>query len=377
MSTHLASGTGAESSHDGTEDLEDLDEVVELRDLVAAHDGDVAAANATEDPYELAALAFDALLVPGSDRYTIDDVAELAGVDRAATLRLWRAMGFPDPPEGERLAGDHDVEALQLAVEQMVDHPGLDNGVRQTRILSAALARVTELWVDELRTALDAGLPVRTAAQYAVPMFDVERSGKLLTYVHRRLLAAGLRRELTSRSVGATVERAVAFADIVGFTTLTEELDTGELSHLIETFEALAYDTVAEHGGRVVKTIGDEVLYTCDDPLTVVTIAESMLSISSACGLPELRVGAELGVAVWYEGDLYGPAVNRASRIVEGARPGSLAASRAFSDAVPAKEWTDRGVHQLKGIGEVEVVELAEQDGCHDIGAPPLPPAPV
>ena len=330
----------------------------ELRALVVAQGGDPLAAQQTDDPLELAALAFDALLVPGSDRYTLTEVAELAGVDPGAAHRLWRAMGFPDPPGDTKLAGDMDVEALRLAVSQMVDHQGLDTGVRQTRIWAAALARISELWVDELRTALDAGLPIPAAAEVALPMIDLDRVNWLLGYVHRRLMAAGVRRELTSRSTGGGTMRAVAFADLVGFTTLTEDLEPLELSRLVETFEALAYDTVATHGGRVVKTIGDEVLYTGEDAGCVLDISQTLLQRSGPLGLPELRIGIDCGTAVWYEGDLYGPAVNRAARLVAEARPGNLVASRSFADSTSGTEWSERGSAELKGIGATDLLEL-------------------
>lgn len=335
-----------------------VDEVVELRRLVELFGGDVDTARSTGDPFELAALGLDALLTPDNRRYTVEEASELAGVDPSVAQRLWRAMGFPDPPAGERIAGDMDVEALRRATEIMDQVDGIDNGVRQTRIYSAAIARIAELWVDELRKALDAGDSLLTAARTALPTYDVERTTWLLGYVHRRLLAAGFRRELSSRSLGEHAQRSVAFADVVGFTTLTERIGPLELSKLIESFEALAYDTVAVLGGRVVKTIGDEVLYTAEDARTVLDISRTLLQDSEALGLPELRIGVDCGAAVWYEGDLYGPAVNRASRIVSEASPGGIAASRTFADTLPHEPWTDRGAVDLKGIGTVPLVEL-------------------
>ena len=334
------------------------EQVDRLRRLVREHGGDLDAAARTDDPLELAALLFDAVLTPDTNRYSLDEVARRAGVDPSTAQRLWRAMGFPDPPADEPLAGELDVDALQLATSQMADADGVDNGVRQTRIYAAAVSRITELWVDELRRALDEGLPLADAAEAALPMFDLERSNLLLGYVHRRLLAAGLRRELASRSTGLRAARAVAFADLVGFTTLTERLGPLELSKVIEAFEALAYDTVAVYGGRVVKTIGDEVLYTSEEPAKVLDISEAMLDDAGSLGLPDLRIGIDCGTAVWYEGDLYGPAVNRAARIVAEAPPGAVVASRSFAEATEDHTWAERGSTELKGIGPVDLLEL-------------------
>lgn len=336
-----------------------MDNLDGLRDLVRRFVGDDATDD-SDDAYDLACRAIDGLLVPGTDRYTMEEAAALAGVDPSATQRLWRALGFPDPPDGARVAGDMDVEALRLVTDPLDGDDMVDNAVRQTRIYSAAVARITELWVDEVRNALDEGVAIGDALPAAMPQFDVERTTWLLGYVHRRLLAAGLRRELTARSTGVTAERAVAFADLVGFTTLTERIGPIELARLVERFEGLAYDTVAIHGGRVVKTIGDEVLYTAEDPAVVLRIADVMLTESAPLGLPPLRIGAELGVAVWYEGDLYGPAVNRAARIVAEAAPGSVTASDRFGRAAAqGRDWEPLGERDLKGIGPVRLVRLS------------------
>lgn len=309
--------------------------------------------------HERAAALIDEFLLPGSDRFTLEEAAALAGVDAEVATRLWRAMGFPDPPADHRIAGAMDVTALRYVTERIDSPETLDNSIRQTRIHAAAIARIAELWVDELRHALDEGVSVDQALESELPALDPERATWLLGYAHRRLLAAGLRRELASRSVGATSERGVAFADLVGFTTLTERIGPRELARLIECFEGLAYDTVAVHGGRVVKTIGDEVLYTAEDPEVVVTISETMIHAAPRLALPPLRIGAEYGVAVWHEGDLYGPAVNRAARIVAEASPGRFLASAEFAGRVETRRWEPSGRYDLKGIGEVDLLTTA------------------
>ena len=190
--------------------------------------------------------AIDEAILPGSDRFTLEEAAERAGVDAATTRRLWRALGFADPRPGDRIAGERDVEVLRLAMDQTLTSDGVENLVQQTRIMSAAVSRITELWVDQVRVSLDSGAPDIFTSVDAI-LWDQDRSMWMLGYMHRRLLAAGLRRELASRSSGSGTERCAVFADLVGFTTLTERLGPLELSRLIGTFEAIAYDTVAEH----------------------------------------------------------------------------------------------------------------------------------
>jgi adenylate cyclase len=307
-------------------------------------------------------LAIDTHVLPGSDRYTLEEVAERAGVDPDLTRRIWRALGFPDPVPGDRIGGDREVAVLSVAAEPITISPDPERTaetlVRQTRIIAASIARIAELWVDQIRLALDSGDPALVKDAISIEL-DQERLGGLLDYLHRRLFASALRRELANRSTGGGTAGTAAFADLVGYTSLTERLDPLELSELIGTFEAIAYDTVATHGGRVVKTIGDEVLFTSDAAARAVDTALHLLDRSAAAGLPDLRVGMDHGPVVWFEGDLFGPTVNRASRLVAEAPVGGLAASRRCRDATPDAGWSDLGELDLKGVGPVEVFTLA------------------
>jgi hypothetical protein len=83
---------------------------------------------------------------------------------------------------------------------------------------------------------------------------------RLQTYVWRRHLAAAAGRAMAGSDETARGVRAVGFADIVSFTRLTRRLTDAELGQLIERFEGMAADVVALNGGRVIKSIGDEVL---------------------------------------------------------------------------------------------------------------------
>jgi adenylate cyclase len=303
------------------------------------------------------ARAIDEAILPESDRFTLEEAAERAGVDAATTRRLWRALGFADPRPGDRIAGQRDVDVLRLAMEQTLTPDGIENLVQQTRIMSAAVSRITELWVDQVRVSLDSGDPDLFTAVDAI-LWDQDRSMWMLGYMHRRLFAAGLRRELASRSSGSGTERCAVFADLVGFTTLTERLGPLELSRLIGNFEAIAYDTVAEHGGRVVKTIGDEVLFACDDPASALDTAADLMRRADAQGLPPLRAGADHGAAVWFEGDLFGTTVNRAARLVAEAPPGCIAAVERVRSACSARPWHPLGERHLKGVGDEQVFAL-------------------
>ena len=309
------------------------------------------------DPIERLLGLIDTHVLPDADRYTLAEVAERAGVDPQVTRRLWRALGFADPHAEDRIGGDLDVEVLRLSMEQTVSDDGVETLIRQTRIMSASISRISELWVDQVRASLDSGDPDLIDGTGELTA-NQDRTMWLLGYMHRRLFAAGLRRELANRTAGTGTDQTAVFADLVGFTTLTERLGPLELSELIGAFEAIAYDTVAEHGGRLVKTIGDEVLFAADDPTVGLRASEALMRRAHDEGLPPLRAGVDHGPAVWFEGDLYGPTVNRAARLVAEAPIGAVAASAAFSAAVPDRDWIDLGRRVLKGVGPVDVLAV-------------------
>lgn len=309
------------------------------------------------DPLDQLQRLIDAEILPGSDLYTIDEVAARAGADLATTRRLWRALGFADPGPGDRMGGEFDVAVLKLVFDQDLTRVGVENLIQQTRVMSAAISRITELWVDQVRVALDSGDPelVQSTAELTT---DQDRTMWMLGYMHRRLLAAGLRRELANRSAGGGTELSAVFADLVGFTTLTERLGPLELSKLVGTFEAVAHDTIAEHGGRLVKTIGDEVLFAASDPAVAVEITVDLMRRAASSGLPPLRAGIDHGPTVSFEGDLFGSTVNRAARLVAEAPTGAIAASTAVREAAGAQPWRELGVRHLKGVGDVRVQVL-------------------
>ena len=299
----------------------------------------------------------DGAILPGSDIYTIDEVARLAGADVDTTRRLWRALGFADPGPDDRMGGELDVEVLKLVFDQDLTQLGVDNLIQQTRIMSGAISRITELWVDQMRVALDSDDPdlVELACEFTG---DQDRTMWMLGYMHRRLLAAGLRRELGNRSSGGGTEQSAVFADLVGFTSLTERVGPLELSRLIGSFEAIAHDTVAEHGGRLVKTIGDEVLYAADDPAVAVAIAVDLMHRAASAGLPPLRAGMDHGPGVGFAGGRFGSTGPRAARLVAAAPAGATAASQVVRGRAPAHDWSELGMRPRKGVGDVPVQVL-------------------
>jgi adenylate cyclase len=159
---------------------------------------------------------------------------------------------------------------------------------------------------------------------------------------------------------------SIGFVDLVGYTAISQQLDPHELSQLVRRFEQLAFDTVAEEGGRVVKTIGDEVMFVSGDVVAAARIARRLTdrSLDDAL-LPPARAGLAYGSVVTREGDYFGPVVNLASRLVEIAKPGSVIASDAVHSALAddtAFAWKRIRPRRIRDIGRVEIWALAAVD---------------
>ena len=273
--------------------------------------------------------ALEELLLGGPRRYTRLQVAESAGLPPHRTQRLWRALGFADVPDDDLVFTDADVAALRR-LRVLIDSGFVDEQTEASiaRAMGQSLSRLADWQTDMLvsmvsdleRQGGDAAFDVVAAATLLLPLMR-----ELHDYAWRRHLAANAGR-LLDTDPGAVDERdlAVGFADLVGYTTLSRGLGGRELGAMVEDFESLAADVIARHRGRVVKTVGDGVLYTCVSPVDAVEIALRLPVEWAADDRPPLRVGAAYGPVLTRLGDVYSPVVNLASRLTSIARPSTV-----------------------------------------------------
>ena len=149
---------------------------------------------------------------------------------------------------------------------------------------------------------------------------------RMLVYAWRRQLAAAIQRSLDTADeddADAGV-MCVGFADIVGFTRLSRRLPDDRLADLVTAFESDSADVVAATGARLIKTLGDEVMFVADSPELAVATALTLHEVHHAGeDVPSLRIGVAFGDVVTRMGDVYGSTVNLASRLTALARPGS------------------------------------------------------
>ena len=135
-------------------------------------------------------------------------------------------------------------------------------------------------------------------------------------------------------------------------TALAQGLETRELGALLAEFENTTADTITARGGRVVKLIGDEVLYTAPDEGAAAAIAFDLTRIHRAHPrLPDVRAGLASGRVLLRDGDVFGPVVNLAARAVKAAGPGEVVAPHGFGDAAAVRAES-LGPQRLKGLDQ-------------------------
>lgn len=269
----------------------------------------------------------DAVLL--GEPLTLDraDVERLSGVPADVARDVWSAMGFAEIPYGEKAFTHRDVAALTTAAELLeLGIVDLDTTLVMARAMGQSLARLAEAQVDVLRARSagqevdDALAELATRADEVLPKLD-----HLIVFMWRRQFAAAVQRSIaTVREHGMPV-LAIGFLDLVGFTKSSRTWDASQLERTLERFERATSLRVTNAGGRVIKTLGDGVLYTTDRAIDAVGVALDTIEQHEAEeDLPSVRGGVACGPVLVRLGDVFGEPVNLASRLSNEARPGSL-----------------------------------------------------
>ncbi|MFI0724552.1 adenylate/guanylate cyclase domain-containing protein [Streptomyces sp. NPDC021224] len=295
-----------------------------------------AAAEAGEHPL---ALRLEQLILGAPRRYTPFQAARTAGVSMDLAARFWRAMGFADIGQAKALT-EADVLALRR-LAGLVEAGLLSESmaIQVARSTGQTTARLADWQTDSFLEGLtEPPEPGMTRAEVAYPLVELllPELEEFLIYVWRRQVAAATSRVVQSDDEEAVDRRlAVGFADLVGFTRLTRRLEEEELGELVEAFETTAADQVAAYGGRLIKTLGDEVLFVADDPGTASEIGIRLIeTMTGDETMPALRVGMAFGTVTTRMGDVFGTTVNLASRLTSIAPRDSVLVDGDFAEAL-------------------------------------------
>jgi len=302
-------------------------------------------------------LAGDVLLQSGPQSYTLRTAADSIGVTLEEVERGWAMLGLtvadPDTPA----LSQPDVDALATWVAMRMQM-GPDAADGYLRVLGATVARLAEAVSSMIRTSQPkmwlglTGDELATAQAYRETAEFVPRVGAMIDAFHRHhLVSTRMFIESVQRGPSVTVLCGVGFADLSGFTALTQTLTPAELSAMLSEFDATVSDVVHADGGRVVKFLGDAVMWVSPKPERLAKAALDLVDNPRAreAGL-QVRAGLGYGPILALSGDYFGNAVNLAARLVAAAAPGQILASEEVYKQLPQWPAVVQEPLQLKGF---------------------------
>lgn len=323
----------------------------------------------------------DAGAAPPSTRQTIDpyrfrptpeytgpQIAAAAGMDYEMSRRIWRALGFPDLDETVVEFDDRDIEALTALQGILSTGIPFEEVLSVVRVYGQALSRMADAETRIFRKhflepLVQQGVEQESIAgqveQVVAGLLDA--TGVALEVGHRRHLGMAAETLSLVGAEGATEELAVGFVDLVGFTRLSDDLDVDDLGGLVTRFEDIAITRCSDLGVKMVKVIGDAVMFVSPEPVDVLETGLAIVrDADDDSVLPDARGGLATGPTLPVAGDYFGRPVNLAARLTSLARPSTVVVTQEFRDALPDGYASVRslGPRRLKGLGHVRLFKV-------------------
>jgi adenylate cyclase len=292
--------------------------------------------------------------VSGRATMTLAEVSRRTGVTPEFATQVWRALGLPPGDPGEVIYTRRDLECLRIVAAMRTIFSD-DDLVEASSVLGLAMAQVASAQVELFRRRLGSAIGgvaanldyvLRSAAMVELML---PTAGQLMEQVHRRHIETAVRGESIAAVEQATgglpgqVELCVGFADLVGFTAASERLLPMELGEMAGALVHHAEACLPGQGARIVKTIGDAVMFTTPDAASACAAALDLVDGAAGDGrLPPLRIGLAFGPVLRRYGDCFGRTVNIASRLCAAAPPGTVLLHHPAPIDAPA--WAERGL---------------------------------
>ena len=336
----------------------------------------------------LAAKALEARLLGGERKLRRREVAAGAGVSLLSARKLWRALGFPNLGDDDVAFTERDQSALSTIVDLVREGVLTEEAaISITRAIGQMTDRMVVWQIEALVEDMvqKQGVPDAVARKQLVGQLPslIDALEEMLVYSWHRQLNAGVQRLAVRAEAGLQsseegregdeddaplpLARAVGFADLVSYTSLSRRMNEKTLAQLVQRFENKCAEIISVGGGRLVKTVGDEVLYIAETPAAG---AEISLALSRAFTedeiLPQARVAMVWGRILSRLGDIYGPTVNLAARLTALADPGSVLVDSMTAAALEQDErfvLVPRPAEDVRGFGEIHPVQLQPGSG--------------
>ncbi|MDN3937416.1 adenylate/guanylate cyclase domain-containing protein [Arthrobacter sp. YD4] len=350
---------------------------------VAAHP-----ATGAMSPERLAIKALEQRLLGGERKLRRREVAAGAGLSLLSARKLWRALGFPNLGDEDVAFTEADLTALNTVVGLVRTGTLTEEAaISVTRAIGQMTDRMVVWQIEALVEDMvhQQGVSDAVARKQLVGQLPalVDALEEVLVYSWRRQLNAGVQRLAVRAEAGLAsseegregdeddaplpLARAVGFADLVSYTSLSRRMNEKTLAQLVQRFENKCAEIISVGGGRLVKTVGDEVLYIAETPAAG---AEISLALSQAFNddeiLPQARVAMVWGRILSRLGDIYGPTVNLAARLTALADPGTVLVDSMTAAALEHDErfvLLPREAENVRGFGEILPVELQRGQG--------------
>ncbi|OKL50380.1 hypothetical protein BM477_02280 [Boudabousia marimammalium] len=318
-------------------------------------------------------------MIGGNPQYTQSQLAELAGVSEQDAKDFWRAMGFRNLDADAVTFTDLDVQILR-ASDTLVSSGELD-GSALISLLRAESQTANRLALWQLETLVEANIRAHAIDDTSARLVALDQIQRIYLLLEEQTLYAWRRHmcELLERTANQyalryrheiapdeyPLRRALGFADMVSYTSTTRHLGAAGLSRLIQKFEYISRDVITSRGARIVKTIGDAVLYIADDAETATDVVCALVErFAEETEVLPVRASLVDGFVVSRSGDVFGPPVNLASRLVDQAGHGEIFTDAGTAELIKTAAWgkkyevSPRGTVELQGLGEVPTFAL-------------------
>ncbi len=307
----------------------------------------------------------------GHGPHSLDDAAERTGLEPALIERIWSSLGFPS--QTAKGFSDADLDLLEYAAAVLQAGFPLVAFLQLTRVYGQALAQIADaevklfhLYVHE--PLMRDGVPGLKMAEEMEDLASdlLPLAAPMMDGLHRRLLSHFVEQDVVGHMEAEAdldlgrLRVAIAFADLAGYTRLTEQAGEEQALDVVERFVAGVEATLPDDA-RVIKTIGDEVMVVGSDAAALAEWGVGYQRLA-ATARPRPRIGIHAGDALYRDGDYYGHAVNLASRVAARAAGGEVLVTRPVVEAAAGRLGFDQiGEVTMKGFSSPTELFLAGQ----------------
>jgi adenylate cyclase len=315
------------------------------------------------------------MFAPPEGRYTLAQLAREAEIDEELIERIYMSLGLSALSLDS--ISEEDMEMVRYIAAML--NAGMPETVllQLARVYGQTLAQIADAEVRLIHLhvhepMMREGMP---GAQMAEAMEGLAAellpfAAPFMRYLHGRFLGHFIEQDVIGHMEADLADGvpdegrlrvAIAFADLAGYTRLTEEEGELEAIDAVERFVE-AVETTLPDDARVIKTIGDEVMIVGSDPAALTDWAVGFEQLYVAQVLP--RIGIHYGQALYRDGDYYGRDVNIASRVAARSAGGEVLVTRPVVErAGPHLEFERIAEVRLRGFSESTEIFLARQRG--------------